>query len=170
DRFDGIDPRLPHNGDGSEEWQGFLEFVDLPQAANPDQGFFVNWNNKPVSWWNNGDNVPYHGDTNLTIRVLEIDNYVRPIEDFTYQNLQDVPYNINDHGAYQQALEISGSGFVNSRNIVPPGQSGFISLNGEYDPHFDDQWPLQLNWEFKPMLFAQNAEIEEGQQQTAVDF
>lgn len=157
DRTDGVDPRLPHNGDGSEEWQGFLDFSELPQDSDHPQGFYVNWNNKPVRWWNNGDNVPYHGNTSLTIRVQLIDSYVRPIEAFSYDNLKSVPQEINSHGTYQQALEVSTDGFVNAMNIVPPGQSGFIDLTGQPSPHFDDQWPLHLAWEYKTFNFDEGA-------------
>jgi penicillin amidase len=54
-RPEGVDPRLPRLGDGSQEWQGFEEIVPLTAGTNPTQGFFVNWNNKPVPGWDNGD-------------------------------------------------------------------------------------------------------------------
>ena len=41
------DPRLPHLGDGSQEWQGLVPFDQMPHSINPDQGFIVNWNTKP---------------------------------------------------------------------------------------------------------------------------
>ncbi|RMI09273.1 MAG: T9SS C-terminal target domain-containing protein, partial [Calditrichaeota bacterium] len=153
DRTDGVDPRLPHRGDGSEEWGGFIPFTDLPMAANPAQGYFVNWNNKPVSWWNNGDNVPWYDNTWLTIRVILIDDYVSPIGSFTYENLKNVPFAIQSHGTYQQAIEISPTDIIDE-NIVPPGQSGFIDINGVPSPHFSDQWPLHVNWQFKDQLFG----------------
>ena len=48
DRSDGVDPRLPHTVERSEEWGGFIDFSDLPYAAGTEQDYFVNWNNKPV--------------------------------------------------------------------------------------------------------------------------
>jgi len=152
-REDGVDPRLPHKGDGSEEWGGFIPFENLPMASNPTQGYFVNWNNKPVSWWNNGDNCPWRGNTPLTQRVNMIDNYVSPISSFTYDNLKSVPFEILDHGSYQQAIEMSTIEIIDE-NIVPPGQSGFIDINNVPSPHFSDQWPLHLNWQFKDQLFC----------------
>jgi penicillin G amidase len=41
------DPRLPHPGDGSQEWLGFEAFSQMPHAVNPAQGFLANWNTKP---------------------------------------------------------------------------------------------------------------------------
>ena len=151
DRRDGVDPRLPHKGDGREEWRGFIPFASLPQIANPSQGYLVNWNNKPVSWWNNGDPVPWRGPH----RVKAMYDYVAPISAFTYDNLKNVPKAINSHGTYQQAVALSPTAIVDE-NVLPPGQSGFINLAGQRSPHFDDQWNLHVNWRFKDMEFNQS--------------
>lgn len=148
DRNDGVDPRLPHKGDGSEEWNGFIPFSELPAAENPSQNYFVNWNNKPVSWWNNGDNIPWVGDHRVTL----VDEYVGPIDNFTFENLKSTPIELNAHGTYQQAIEFVNSDIIDE-NIVPPGQSGFIDLNGQKSIHFDDQWQLHKFWQFKDQLF-----------------
>ncbi|NIR50354.1 T9SS type A sorting domain-containing protein [candidate division KSB1 bacterium] len=153
-----VDPRLPHNGDGSEEWPGFLAFEDLPHADFTDQDYFVNWNNKPVDWWNHGDNIPWATATDAMnshamTRVNLIENFVSPISFFTYDNLKDIPRQINSHGTYQQAIELTGSSF-NDENIIPPGQSGFNDLMAQPSPHTKDQWPLHVNWQFKDMQFS----------------
>lgn len=153
DRSDGVDPRLPHKGDGSEEWGGFIPFSELPHADLNDQDYFVNWNNKPVNWWNNGDNIPWAGSTGLTTRVLAIESFVGPLAGFTHENLKDVPSQINDHGTYQQAIELTGTGF-NDENIIPPGQSEFVNINAVPSPHKSDQWSLHENWQFKDMEFG----------------
>jgi hypothetical protein len=149
DRSDGIDPRLPHKGDGSEEWGGFLEFANLPTSEDLTSGYFVNWNNKPIIWWDNGDNIPWVGSH----PVLNIDDFVNSIGAFSYQNLKDVPQQINSHGTYQQAIEFTDTEILDE-NILPPGQSGFIDLNGTPSIHCTDQWQLHLNWEFKDMEFG----------------
>ena len=41
------DPRLPHDGDGSQEWLGTVPFDQMPHAVNPRNGYLVNWNTKP---------------------------------------------------------------------------------------------------------------------------
>lgn len=152
DRSDGVDPRLPHKGDGSEEWGGFIPFASLPQEANPVEGFFVNWNNKPVCWWNNGDNVI---SETTRLRVNNIFDYVTPlIEGFSYADLKGIPFAISAHGNYQQAIVVPISGEFVDSNIVPPGQSGFKNIAGMKDAHFADQWTLHLGWDFKDMLFG----------------
>ncbi|MFQ5709156.1 MAG: penicillin acylase family protein [bacterium] len=148
DRSDGVDPRLPHKGDGSEEWGGFLDFSQLPSADDLAQDYFVNWNNKPVAWWDNGDNVPWVGPQ----RVTAIDDFVAAIAAVTFDELKDVPRQINSHGTYQQAIAFTGLSLL-GENILPPGQSGFKDLTGQLSRHFGDQWPLHLNWQFKKMGF-----------------
>lgn len=76
---DGADPRLPRMGDGSQEWQGFQEIVPLTAGTNPTQGFFVNWNNKPVPGWDNGDLGVAFGPTHrvgVLADALETDDAV----------------------------------------------------------------------------------------------
>lgn len=158
DRTDGVDPRLPHNGDGSEEWGGLMPFSSLPHLQNPAQGYFVNWNNKPVKWWDHGDNTPWApttDSTRATFRVLRMENFVGPISGFTFANLKDIPRQIGDHGTYQQAIQLSAAA-ISGENVIPPGQSGFVSLANVPSPHKNDQWPLHVNWQFKPMNFAEN--------------
>ena len=157
DRRDGVDPRLPHRGDGSEEWAGFIPFAQLPAQSDPPQGYFVNWNNKPASWWDHGDSIPWAFANELdqiggTDRVAAIDNFIGPLSQVSFDNLKDVPRQIGDHGTYQQAIELSTTAIFDE-NILPPGQSGFISLAGQPSPHFADQWPLHMSGQFKDMEF-----------------
>jgi acyl-homoserine lactone acylase PvdQ len=41
-----VDQDLPVNGDGTEEWRGFVPAKDHPQGVNPPSGEIVNWNNR----------------------------------------------------------------------------------------------------------------------------
>lgn len=42
---------LPHPGDGSDEWHGFVPKSQLPLVVDPAQGWLANWNNKPAAGW-----------------------------------------------------------------------------------------------------------------------
>ena len=42
-----VDPDLPVNGSGGEEWRGFVSFKNHPQGIDPPNGEIVNWNNRP---------------------------------------------------------------------------------------------------------------------------
>ena len=171
---EGPDPRFPREGDGSEEWgdDPFLAFEELPQAANPAQGYFVNWNNKPIASWNHGDNIPWtvvsastEGETR-GIRVGVIDDFVGPIASFTFDNLREVYGVVRGEdsypGAYQQILEFMPEKIV-GENLVPPGQSGFVGLGGS-SPHLADQWSFYQSVTLKPFLFS----TEGGPPPTAV--
>lgn len=52
-RAPGDDPFLPHPGDGTDEWTGFLPAAALPAVVDPPQGWLANWNNKPRAAWAN---------------------------------------------------------------------------------------------------------------------
>ena len=154
DRSDGVNPYLPHKGDGTEEWGGFIAFEDLPQGSNSALGYLSNYNNKPAVWWNNGDLGPWINGISLCDRNDLISNYIGSLNGVTLDDVKNIPYAINDHGTYQQALELTGADIIDF-NINPPGQSAFTSLNGTQSPHMDDQWPLHEAWEFKDQLFGE---------------
>ncbi len=151
-----IDPRLPRMGDGSQEWGAdpFLAFDDLPQASQDVQSYFVNWNNKPSPAWNNGDNIAWSlvFRPERTTRVLKIENFIGPNPSVSFGDLKSIPLEIGDHGTYQQAVEFTPS-FIRNENIVPPGQSGFISPTTGPSPHLSDQWALHELGAFKNMAF-----------------
>lgn len=52
------DARLPVNGDGSLDWQGFLPYAENPTVRNPEQAYIVNWNNRPSANWPSSDIWP----------------------------------------------------------------------------------------------------------------
>ena len=63
---------------GEHEWQGYIPFDDLPRSLNPEEGYVVTANNKPV-----GDDYPYYISSEFTPgfrakrvahRLLKIDN------------------------------------------------------------------------------------------------
>ncbi|HEX7521629.1 MAG TPA: penicillin acylase family protein, partial [Acidimicrobiia bacterium] len=44
-----VDPGLPADGRGNDEWQGFAPASKHPQGVNPPDGQIVNWNNKTIA-------------------------------------------------------------------------------------------------------------------------
>ena len=149
-----IHPYLTHKGDGSEEWGGFIDFEDLPQGDNSSIGYFANYNNKPVAWWNNGDLGPWINGVSLCDRNNLITDYIASHNLMSLDDVKNIPYAINDHGTYQYALELSESEIIDY-NINPPGQSGFINMVGVYSDHTYDQWPLHEQWEYKDQLYGE---------------
>ena len=154
DRTDGVHPYLPHKGDGSEEWGGFISFNELPQVINPNQGFFTNWNNKPAPWWNNGDSGPWITGSWICHGVDAITDFVSSFSSMSLEDLKDIPSAINDHGTYQGAYEFTGDNIIDY-NINPPGQSDLVHIDGTPSIHKNDQWALHENYEFKNMIFGE---------------
>jgi penicillin amidase len=55
-----FDERLPYPGTGEAEWEGMLDFDQMPHTIDPAQGWVANWNSKPSVGWTSGD--PHYGD------------------------------------------------------------------------------------------------------------
>lgn len=157
DRQDGVDPRLPHDGRGGEEWHGLRPVSTLPKVRNPAPMYLANWNNKPVFWWDNGDNVPWVGFQ----RVQYIFDYLNPDPSLTFPDMMNLPPYVYSPGSYVQLVQFSTPAVA--ANILPPGQSGFVNRYGVYDPHFRDQFDLWNDWGLKPWDFREEATSVEAQ-------
>jgi penicillin amidase len=161
-----VDPRLPALGDGSQEWVGFKAFAEHPQEVNPLQGYFVNWNNKPAAWWNQGDNVAWRRDNG---RYYDGARYLAESLEaagpVSFEDLKELfrvvrtnPRSQEYPGTYQQVLAF-GPVATRAENVIPPGQSGFINQAGQPSPNFADQWALYISSAgagpilMKPFLF-----------------
>ncbi len=154
DRSDGVHPYLPHKGDGSEEWGGFIPFEDMPHAVNPEQEFFTNWNNKPSPSWNNGDIGPWISSASICNGVDGITDFVTSFSSMNLEDVKDIPEAVNDHGTYQGAYELTGTEIIDY-NINPPGQSDLIHIDETPSPHKNDQWAMHVEFEFKDMIFGE---------------
>jgi penicillin amidase len=44
------------------------------------------------------------------------------------------------------------SPFPKGVNVNPPGESGFIKMDGTKSTHYDDQVEMYANWDYKDML------------------
>ena len=67
---------------------------------------------------------------------------------------------LSNRSTYGQVVVLNQAD-VTGYNIIPLGQSGFISPTGELDPHFRDQLDLYRNFEQKPMHFYENTNLQE---------
>jgi penicillin amidase len=67
---------------------------------------------------------------------------------------------LSNRSTYAQVVVLNGTG-VAGYNIIPLGQSGFISPSGDLDPHFRDQLDLYRNFEYKHMHFYKDAKLTE---------
>jgi acyl-homoserine lactone acylase PvdQ len=56
-----VDPDLPIDGRGHEEWRGFVSFRNHPQGIDPPNGEIVNWNNRPEAGYEAPDDNPMLG-------------------------------------------------------------------------------------------------------------
>ncbi|WP_078410142.1 penicillin acylase family protein [Priestia abyssalis] len=88
-RNDKIDQRIPTPGTGEYEWKGFLPFQKNPHVINPENGYVVNWNNKPAGTWTNGELSMYWGQDN---RVQQFINGMEAGEKVTLKDLNEINY------------------------------------------------------------------------------
>lgn len=58
-RAPGHDSRLPADGSGAWDWQGYMSYEKNPTVRNPEQGYIANWNNRPAQNWGASDLWPY---------------------------------------------------------------------------------------------------------------
>jgi penicillin amidase len=82
----------------------------------------------------------------------------RPWPDINWDELDPVALGVTSHlgrspsqerSTYMQGLELGRR--IRGVNVLPPGQSGFISKAGALDPHFGDQIGLFDRFAYKPM-------------------
>ena len=177
------DPRLPLRGDGTQEWLGLTDFAQQPQSENPAQGYFANWNNKPVAWWNQGDNVRWTGTSpggyhRYYDGVEVLKDHLESVAPVDFEELQELTRVVRTNAqypeypaTYQQVIELwvygsrgEGVGY-RAENVIPPGQSGFIDITGTPSANFADQWPLYQSSagegpiEMKPFTFLGEADV-----------
>ncbi|OZC03200.1 penicillin acylase family protein [Rubricoccus marinus] len=156
-----VDPRLPASGVGTEEWTGIVPFEDHPQAVNFTQPILVNWNNKPSADWDQGDNVDWTdtkpgGYTRTFDGAAYLQQHLETAQasgdGITFEEVQELTRVVRSNpeyqeypGTYQQVLSFADGSVTRAENVIPPGQSGFISAAGVPSPHFSDQWPLYIS-------------------------
>jgi penicillin amidase len=99
-----------------------------------------------------GQNVPGFGTTDISKWGFE------PAQDIQWDSLDPLAVGVTTHcgtspsqnrSTYMQAVDVNHQ--ILGVNVLPPGQSGFISAAGMPDPHFCDQVGLFNSFQYKPM-------------------
>ena len=99
-RASGHDSRIPADGTGKFDWQGFRPYSENPTVRNPQQGFIVNWNNRPAAGWLASDLWPYTwSEADRSERI------VSEIESADSLSVNDV-WEINENVSYD---DVSGT-------------------------------------------------------------
>ena len=88
-RQPGFDPRFPVPGGPETDWKGEVPFDVMPHVINPSTGIVANWNNKPISWWPNGD-TPVWGRAFRNLSLLS----TIPSRKLTAQDLENSAWTI----------------------------------------------------------------------------
>jgi penicillin G amidase len=134
-RPDGYDIRLPTPGTGEYEWQGYLCKTKNPHGANPESGYFANWNNQPAPGWGHGDlaTSDVWGGWGRNDRVSSIKQLAEAKEKLDMADLKDIIYNIAFHD--KRTMEIKGRLVerVSGSGSLSPSAKQAIELLTEWD-------------------------------------
>ncbi len=97
------DPRLPLAGDGSQEWLGVTGPDEMPKSINPEQGWLVNWNNKPIAGWPYAESDFHWGEGHRVQVLLNAMAVMVPGQDLTTGHLNQ----LNQVGGYHHTAGMS---------------------------------------------------------------
>jgi penicillin G amidase len=90
-RAKGHNPRLPVPGTGEFDWVGLTPASKLPFVINPQQGYLVNWNNKPVAWWAYGG-LPVWGEVDHMPHIQDI---IRSQKEMAFERIREISQDIS---------------------------------------------------------------------------
>ena len=62
-----------------------------------------------------------------------------------------------------------GESDIRAENVLPPGNSGYISPEGELDEHYNDQLDAFINFEYKELLFTDDAVESASRSEIKID-
>ena len=98
-----------------------------------------------------------YGSSNMT-------TWLTPVRMQDYDEMGALPgddiHPYMNRGTYNQIAEMLAADLPNAENVIPPGQSGLMTLVGitpTPSEHAYDQLPLYATWTYKPMLFSRTA-------------
>ena len=88
-RAEGVDPRFPQQGDGTQEWPEPVTYKPRSTDRNPDRGFYSGWNSRSSLAYSNAPNTysyyfgPFHRGHILEDYLLNNDN-------LTFKDVRDL--------------------------------------------------------------------------------
>ncbi len=86
----GQHPSLPVWGTGDWEWEGEVSFADQPKVVDPEQGWLVNWNNKPARSWDNMDGIKWGSIHRVELLADEMKRRIEANGELELSDLVDV--------------------------------------------------------------------------------
>ncbi len=118
-RAEGVDPRFPQMGDGTQEWTG--ERRPRAHDSNTAQGYYGGWNNKSQLDYGSGPNSTYYGPAH---RAQVIDDYLSTHDNLTFEEVRDLALNIATTHSF-----MSGSGGGNTWAFVADDFTAAVAAN-----------------------------------------
>jgi len=140
-RAPGSNPLFPLNGDGSQSWQGVLPWSDMPKVVNPEQGYIVNWNNKPACEWLNTAWDEGWSQWGPVARVRALARHVAALQpgSVTVESLED----INRAAGWTAPTPLTGDGYVPVASLL----QGMLPLaDASADPRLPDLLARLATW------------------------
>jgi len=88
-RPEGVDPRFPLLGDGTQEWPEPLVLKPRSFEANPSKGYFAGWNNKSRPDYDNAPNNLFYGFGPFH-RAHVLEEHLRDRSGMTFEEVRDL--------------------------------------------------------------------------------
>ena len=113
---------------GEHEWQGYIPFDELPRSLNPEQGYLVTANNKPVN-----DDYPYYISTEFTpgFRAKRVAHRLLSISKPSVKDMSAV------HGERVSIPAVAYVGFMQrvetGDSLAAQARDKLVAWNGEMD-------------------------------------
>ncbi len=95
--------------------------------------------------------------------TADMSRWIVPRGDIVFQHPLGIEFGripLSNRATYAQVILLSQPRIV-GHNIIPLGQSAFVSPDGTLDPHATDQLPLYRNFQYKLMRFFDNVRLDE---------
>lgn len=145
-RAEGVDPRFPQLGDGTEEWPLPLELKPRPEARSSADGFFAGWNTKASPEAENSvNNIEQQFGQFRRGHVL--DAYLSAQPTYSFEQLRDLALFAATTDSFSDGgipWNFIGGYLINAVNADPtPERLAAIQMLAGWDGHFVAGGPLE---------------------------